>query len=576
MKTDSDHLADRFPTARNCIVSTRSWARRGVGFVPLLLLLATLVGAVGGATWWWKSHSGNKHTTDAILYDVGKKDFRLEITERGEIESGEVTEIKSEVKSMNAAGTAILRIVPEGTEVQKGDFLVELDSSALQEELTAQKINFNTAKAAMVEAQNLYETAVIAKREYLEGTYVQERQVIESEVFVAEENLNRAKEYYEYSKKLAAKGYVNELQLEADRFAVEKSQKELDAAKTKLKVLDDFTKAKMLKQLDSDIATTQAKWDSAKNSFELEKSKLEDVEDQIAKCTIYSPRDGTVVFAHERDRGGDASFIVQEGAVVRERQTIIRLPNRGAMQVELTVNESLIQFVKKGMAARIAPVGFGDAVLAGKVLKINQYAEPTGWRKANVKEYKAEVSILDPPPGIRAGMTASVTIMCEHIPDAIQVPVQAVYAHGDKYYCFVFDESGWDARPVSCGPTNDKFYVIHEGLDVGERVAMNPRAYLSQVSLPKLPPERRQRAVAQGPEFEPANEAPGASSKNRLADNSRRGRSAEGKRPGDSSRGELADDSSPGKSDANTPGSDGSQSDAETAASTATSSSTGG
>ena len=178
------------------------------------------------------------------------------------------------MKSKNTTGIAILRIVPEGTVVKKGDFLVELDSSALKAAADAQKILVNTAKAAEVEAHNIYDTAVIAKREYLEGTYMQERQTIESEVFVAEENLNRAKEYYAYSQKLAAKGYVNELQLEADHFAVEKAKKDLDTAKTKLKVLDEFTKPKMLKTLESDIVIAKAKWDSGKNSHELELEKL--------------------------------------------------------------------------------------------------------------------------------------------------------------------------------------------------------------------------------------------------------------------------------------------------------------
>src|SRR5690606_2581063 len=163
-----------------------------------------------------------------------------------------VTEIRCEVKSKNQPGVAILRVIPEGTQVKAGDFLVEFDSSALQAERVTQQIVVNTADAAVVEARNLYETALIAKNEYLDGTYVQERQIIESEMFIAEENLNRAKEYYEYSKKLAAKGYVNELQLEADKFAVEKSAKELVVAKTKLRVLDEFTKPKMLKQFESD------------------------------------------------------------------------------------------------------------------------------------------------------------------------------------------------------------------------------------------------------------------------------------------------------------------------------------
>lgn len=473
--------------------------RRGAwGLLPLFLLVIVLAG-LGGGAWWWTNQNQEDKTTNAILHEVARRDFRLDITERGEIKSGGVTEVRSLVKSKNTTGTAILRIVPEGTQVETGDFLVELDSSALREELTTQKISYNTAKALMVEAKNLYETAIIAKREYLEGTYVQERQVIESEVFVAEENLNRAKEYYEYSKKLAAKGYVNELQLEADRFAVEKSEKELAAARTKLKVLDEFTKAKMLKQLESDIATTEARWESEQNSFELEQSKVADIEDQIAKCTITAPCDGIVVFAHERDRGGNESVIIQEGTVVRERQVIINIPDPASMEVELTINESLIQFMKRGMPARIVPVGFGGQVLRGEVVKINQYAEPTGWRKANVKEYKATVSVENPPVGLRAGMTASVTVLCEEINDALQVPVQAVYSHGSQFYCFVFKGGKWEARPVITGPTNDKFYVIESGLDVADRVAMNPRTLLEEVDLPKLAPERQQRAVAQSP-----------------------------------------------------------------------------
>ena len=166
-----------------------------------------------------------------------RDDFELTITERGEVEAFDVTEIRSLVKSNNTTGNAILRIVPEGTKVKKGDFLVELDSSALAAQRTSQKILVNDAKALEVEAHNNYDVAVITKREYLEGTYLQDRQLIESELFVAEENLNRAKEYYTYSQKLASKGYVNENQLEADRFAVEKANKDLDAAKTKLKVL---------------------------------------------------------------------------------------------------------------------------------------------------------------------------------------------------------------------------------------------------------------------------------------------------------------------------------------------------
>jgi multidrug efflux pump subunit AcrA (membrane-fusion protein) len=456
--------------------------------------------ATGGYYLWKTQFSFGPSSEPILLHEVVRDDFRLSITERGEIEATGVTEIKSEVKAVNNAGVTILRIVPEGTMVEPGDFLVELDSSALETERTNQQIVVNTAEAAVIEARNLYETAEIALREYREGTYVQERQTIESEVFVAEENLNRAREYYEYSKKLAAKGYVNQLQLEADKFAVEKSTKELAAAKTKLTVIDEFTRTKMVKQLESDILIAKAKWESMKNSYDIELQKLRDVEDQISKCTILSPGAGVVVYAHVNDRGGEG-FVIEEGAVVRERQSILRIPDNSKMQVELKVNESLVQYVAPGMTARIAPVGAEGLTLRGRVLNVNRFAEPTSWRKANVKDYKAYVEIADPNDLLRSGMTASVTIESQFVPDALQVPVQSVYTHGGKTYCFKKVADGWQAVPVVCGPTNDQFFVIESGLEENDKVAKDPKKFVDQVVLPKI--ERKPRTeVATAPPAE--------------------------------------------------------------------------
>lgn len=479
-------------TEKNRSATSRRGAMRLAALAGLALL--TIAASASGYQW-WKVRAGRQASTTAILHRVARNHFVHEITERGEIESAGVTEIRSQVKTKNTPGIAILRIVEEGTQVKQGDFLVELDSSAMEAERTTQQIAVNTTEAMVVEARNLYETAILSKREYLEGTYVEERQTIEGEIFVAEENLNRAKEYFLYSEKLASKGYVNQLQLKADQFAVEKSAKELQAARTKLNVLDQFTKAKMLKQLESDIVIAKAKWEAEQNSFELELQKLRDIEEQIAHCTIVAPREGTVQYAHQRDRRGNADFIVEEGAIVRERQVIIHLPDPNSMRVALSINESLIQYIQPGMSAKIVPVGLDNLELKGTVQSVNQYAEPAGWRKANVKQYKAHVDIDQPSDQLRAGMTVSVIIRCAEMPSVLQVPVQSVYAHGDQFYCFVLEDGRWRAQPVECGLTNDTFFVIEKGLEEGNQVAMNPRRLLDQVDLPKLAPEKRQRAV---------------------------------------------------------------------------------
>ncbi|MEX2170550.1 MAG: HlyD family efflux transporter periplasmic adaptor subunit [Pirellulales bacterium] len=497
--------------------AARGSAARGLGLVGMLAAVAVLGTAAAGATWWFTIGRSPDRRAEVLLDNARRNDFLLSITERGEVESAGDTLVKSEVKSKNTTGLAILNIIAEGTVVKQGDFLAELDSSALQEERITQEIFKNNAEALVVEAQNLHETAIITHAEYLDGTFIQERQTIESEAFVAEETLSRAKEYYEYSKKLAAKGYVNQLQLEADQFAVEQAKKALDVAQTKLKVLENYTKPKMVKTLESTVRITKAKWEAAQNSFDLENQKLKGIEEQIAKCTIAAPIEGYVKYAHDDEDSRDGGFIVQEGALVRERQTIIRIPDPESMRVELNINESMITHVQPGMPAAINPIGLGDLVVKGTVERVNQYAEPSGWRRANVKEYEAYVKIDDPASQLRSGMTASVTIRSQFVPDALQVPVQAVYAHGDEHYCFVMEGGKLQARPVKTGPTNDRFFVIEEGLTEADRIALNPRSFVDQVDLPALKREDKQRTVTVGVELP---EQPVASDKPAAATNS--------------------------------------------------------
>ena len=133
----------------------------------------------------------------------------------------------------------------------------------------------------------------------------------------------RAEEYLQYSKKLTAKGYVSEAQLEADQFAVEKATKELDLAQTKLEVLRTHSRTAKVNELNASILTAEARLESARNSNELELAQEKDIEEQIEKCVIHSPADGEVTYANVNNKG----ILIAEGEDVRENQIIIQLPN---------------------------------------------------------------------------------------------------------------------------------------------------------------------------------------------------------------------------------------------------------
>ncbi|NMC20675.1 MAG: HlyD family efflux transporter periplasmic adaptor subunit, partial [Thermogutta sp.] len=417
-----------------------------------------------------------------LTYQVVRGEFVSEVLERGDVESASNVEIRCEVESQGT-GVMILRIVPEGTYVQPGDFLVELDSSSLRDRWTQQQITVANARADLIQAQNVLDTALIAKQEYLEGQYRQELLAIQIENFVAQENQRRAEDYLKYSQSLAQKGYITQAQLEADRFALERAQKDVESARTKLDVLERFTKPKMLKQLDADIQTAQAKLEAQQYALSLEEQELKEIEDQIAKCTITAPEAGQVVYANQVGVRGQTDVIIQEGVRVRERQTIIRLPDPKRMRVKAKVNESKIGLVSVGLPAWVQVDALAGQVFDGEVVDVAEYPLPTSFFNSNVKDYEVIVRIDNPTEQLRAGLTAQVRIVSHREPDVLQVPVQAVFEHMRKFYCIVWQDGTMKPVEVELGPSNEKFVIVRKGLEEKQEVVLNAAAHREQVGM---------------------------------------------------------------------------------------------
>lgn len=462
-------------------------ARRGLAVGKLLVVLLSTASLVGIGYWMLVPTAWNTVEEKPLTGNVVVGRFTHEIVERGDIASSSNVEVRCEVQLRNSmSGTAILEIVPEGTFVEAGDFLVRLDDSSLQNELTLQQIDCNSSMAAVIQAQTSVETARLALSEYESGTFKQEEEQYQSEIFVAEENFRRAEEYLKYSRRLAAKGYVTPIQLEADRFAVDKAQKELDVAETKLKVLREYTKQKMLKQLEAAVRTAEAQLEAARETDSVEQARLEKIKEQIVKCLIVAPTAGQVVYANDAyGRSGEDVVLIEEGRTVRERQILVRLPNPKKMQVTAKINEARIDLVKTGMRARVKVDALPDLVLEGRVRRVSEYPlQQYNSYTSHIKEYATEIDILDPPPGLRPGMTAQAAVVVEERSEATQAPLQAVFERDGRYYCLAHSAAGLEAKQVQVGPTNDKFVVVEAGLRGDEEVVMAPQQFVDRVALP--------------------------------------------------------------------------------------------
>ena len=170
---------------------TACHARRGNTFI-LLVLALFVVGLMATLGWWFFGRSKGDEGPQVLVNKVSRGTYEYVVLEQGEVESANNIELRCEVKSRtggSGGGVTILEVVAEGTMVQAGDILVKLDSSALVLEKGTQQIKCNSQQALVVQSVNTWEAAQIARREYLEGTFLQEEKLIMAEVFVGEQNL---------------------------------------------------------------------------------------------------------------------------------------------------------------------------------------------------------------------------------------------------------------------------------------------------------------------------------------------------------------------------------------------------
>jgi multidrug efflux pump subunit AcrA (membrane-fusion protein) len=500
-ETNAESLALILPTIpayrlnlmrHNLNACPRRMANRNAGVITsLLVFLVVLASLGGGGYWFWKRSQESGVRTDLIVDTVSRGAFDHIVLEQGELESSSNVDIICEVRARSGGqGTPILWVVDEGTGVKEGDKLVELDDSALKTALRDKRIVVIGAEAQVAAAEAAVEQAKIARQEYLEGLFETEERAIQSEMAIAEQDLRKAQLALQSSERLVARGLVKSLQLEADTFAVANSQNQLEAATNRLRVLQNLTRQKMLVQFDSAIDSAEASLAAALGSLEEEQTDLKDIQKQIELCTIYAPTAGIVIHANEySSRGGNAEVVIAAGTIVRERQTIIRLPDPRRMQVRAKVNESRITLIESGMPAKIRVDAVNNMELLGRVIKVNRYSEPGSWFSTTIKEYATIIEIIDPPASIRTGMTAEVQIFVEQIPNSLQVPIQAIYEHGGKTFSLVKkDDNTFETREVRIGATNEKQATILAGVNENEQVVLNLRQNLSLVDLPDLQP----------------------------------------------------------------------------------------
>jgi len=477
-------------------------AQKGNIIRPLIIGLAILTVLLTGGFYGWQLLAGGARIDAAPqMVKVKRETFVHEILEKGNVESSINVDITCQVESIGGGGgggmsggggggggVTIITIVEEGTNVKKGDLLIEFDSSSLSDSVNRQMIAVLSSEARTFQSEVDLKNAELELEEYKEGRYKELLKVAENKILRQKEALRKAEDALRFNRNLLANGYITESLVESEEFAFRQAENELAVAEMEKENLIKYTAVKMINSLEARVSSAAARRDSDQESLRLERSRLAHLEKQLERCKVYAPQDGQVVYAPPRM--GNEENIIREGLRVFERQQIIKLPDPTKMQVKGLVNEASIRLVKPGDPTVIELEAFPNQTFNGVVRTVNEFPEPTGWNALGMaREYQTTITILDPPPGIKPGLTAKVKIIVNVIPSALTLPIQAVFEYDKKMYCVTYNEGKWDKIEVKTGPTNDKQVVIESGLEEGDEVVLNAWQNREKLNLPKIDKE---------------------------------------------------------------------------------------
>ena len=453
-----------------------------------IIILVVLVLLVAGGYYGWGRLQEVAKIDPPQMVAVKRDTFTHEILARGNVDSAQNQEVRVRVEMAGEGGLTIVYVIEEGTLVKKGDLLVELESSWLSERTERQQNVVIASESNLIRARADLETAELTLTEYLDGKFKQDEMTIENRIFTAEEQVRTQSDNLAHSQRLFDRGYITKAQVDAAIFELERALQTKVQAELDLRVLNEFTKERMLTQYKADIEIAKNGVEAAEKMLEIDTNRLAHLQRQLANTSIYAPSDGQVVYFMPR-WGGDENLI-REGKRVIDKEILLLLPDPTQMRVRGLINEANVRFVRPGQRATIRLEAFLNETFEGEVTNVNSFPEPSSWQGgAMSREYLTTVKILDTPEGVRTGLTAEARIVVDEVQNARLLPKQAVFTYRGKTYAITFNAGQWGKVEVITGPANDREVVILEGLNEGDEVVLGAWVHRDKVDIPQEEPE---------------------------------------------------------------------------------------
>jgi len=367
----------------------------------------------------------NQYTT------VQQGAFRTTLTETGELQAVQYTINVMPPFNWRYGRPKIADLTPEGTRVQKGDVVAQIETSGV------------------ISEQGRLESELLMAQSDLNKMRVQhEGQIndLESKIHNAKSSLRRA-----------------EVNLTRVRFESE-TQKEI-------KSLDVQTKKLILEKLQKQLISTQIQ---QKEDQYIKRAKIQKIVSNIAKAgrtlenfTLRASSPGIVEYRYNRRTKQKVAI----GDQLWTGSPIVGLPDLSSMKARTTVNEIDIDKIKLGQKVAIRLDAFPKFVFDGEIIEISRISRRKD-RNDKSKVFDVEVILNESNDLLRPGMTVSCEFLLADFENALFVNNNCIQKENNQHVVYVKSMWGVKPIPVTLGPRNANKIVIFGNIEPGTKVAI--------------------------------------------------------------------------------------------------------
>lgn len=338
-----------------------------------------------------------------------------------------------------AGDLQILKITPTGTQVKKGDVIVDFDTTNPRQTLAEDQSELKSADAE------------------IEKSRAQ----------------SRLKEEQDLTDAMKARFDVESAKLDASKQEI---VSKIEGAEAELKVADAEQKLKQAEaKLKADTGSDAADLEGKRQKHDQAAFKVNQMTRALSVLELKAPSDGIVTVLNNWRASGffgnGAPF--KPGDHAWPGAALAELPDMSTLQIKARVDETERGRIQVGETLTIRIDAVPDRAFTGHISQISTTASMDftgGWPFP--RNFGVQIAIDNPDPRVRPGMQANLRIATEHVANAVLLPSQALFHDAGLTVAYVVNGRKFSERTVDVARRSGDQLLIAKGVEPGERVAL--------------------------------------------------------------------------------------------------------